>query len=379
MKISFFLFTNIRAGRGTENVVLNLVKYRPKDVSISIIQTDLYDKIRLSDEYINGITEGCEMITFHRNEIKWRFRGIGIYLNIVRGVEYKDLKSLKKTSILEKIRSTDVVYLLYNNYAIFFDKMKIPIIASDHTNSISKVFKKDRFLNMVYQKLHYIIYYKNINGCCIFPSNNYLLEKIPFRYKMVLPNGVETQIFQPSFDLTNKKIKFLFVAALDITKGLDILLPVIEKVDSFNVEFNIVGTGPLKDEISKNKKIIYHGILDDVDLARLYRECDVFIYPSHSDAFPLVVLEALSSGLYVLAGDYLRGIFDDFDGKYLEYIPMDVSSFYKRVLDISRDRKIIEHDKRDEYDYVKKNYDWSIIADKFYGYMRKFYEESRDA
>ena len=85
-------------------------------------------------------------------------------------------------------------------------------------------------------------------------------------------------------------------------------------------------------------------------------------------------MQALSSGLYVLTGDFFKGIFDDFN-KYLEYLPMNVDAFYNRINEIIADRKIIEHSKQEEYDYVKNNYDWSIIAKKFYDNMQKIYNE----
>ncbi len=122
------------------------------------------------------------------------------------------------------------------------------------------------------------------------------------------------------------------------------------------------------------KFVNYHGRLDNENLAQLYRECDIFVYPSHSDTYSLVTLQALSSGMYVLAGDFFKGIFDDFS-KYLEYLPMNIDAFYNRINEIIKDRKIIEHNKQEEYQYVKSNYDWSIIANKFYDNMKNIYNE----
>ena len=117
--------------------------------------------------------------------------------------------------------------------------------------------------------------------------------------------------------------------------------------------------------------------MSNSELSKLYRECDVFIYPSHSDAFPAVTLQALSSGLYVMCSDYLKGNFDDFENKYLEYLPLDIEKWYSRVNEIIKNNNIIKHDKSEEYSYVKDNYDWPVISKKFYGYMMKFYNESK--
>ena len=195
------------------------------------------------------------------------------------------------------------------------------------------------------------------------------------KYNFPLPLGVDTALFYPDSHIPGNKLKILFVAALEYSKGLDLLIPLIEKFQGNDeIEFHIAGTGPVEDELKKITYIQYHGVLTNEDLAKLYRICDIFVYPSHNDTYSLVTLQALSSGLYVLTGDFFKGIFDDFN-KYLEYLPMNVDAFYNRINDIIKDRTIIEHNKQEEYDYVKNNYDWSIIAKKFYTNMQNIYDE----
>ena len=182
-------------------------------------------------------------------------------------------------------------------------------------------------------------------------------------------------MFYPDNHKVGYKIKLLFIAALEYSKGLDILIPLIKKFDNEDrLEFHIAGTGPAEEELKGIESINFHGMLNNEDLAKLYRECDIFIYPSHNDQYPTVVTQALSSGLYVIAGDFFKGIFDDF-GKYLEYVPMNVESFYNRINEIINNRKIIEHNRQEEYEYVRNNYDWSIIAKKFYDNMENIYKE----
>ena len=50
---------------------------------------------------------------------------------------------------------------------------------------------------------------------------------------------------------------------------------------------------------------------------------------------------------------------------------MNVDAFYNRINEIIKDRKIIEHNKKEEYEYVKNNYDWEIVAKKFYNNIRE--------
>jgi len=379
VRLTFFMGFDLRMGRGGENVLFNLLLHKPDDISITVVETDLLDSIRKQESFVDDVRKRCRLLRIHTTNY-WTNNVLAqLYRDLIVRPIIRDMRILRNTGILEEIRDTDVVYLFYNHYSAFFSGMGIPVIASPHSGEVLIINKhKESIYGLIY-KIYRRIYFKNVNGYHAFPKNSKDLEKLSMKYKMVLSNGVDTKLFYPDTVLNNGKVKFLFVGAMRSEKGLDILLPLIDRVnvEEMDVEFHMAGTGPLVDDIKGNRKIIYHGVPGDEELAKLYRECDVFIYPSHSDSFGLVVLEALSSGMYVLAGEYLRGNFDEFEGKYLEYIPMDVDSFYNRVMEIVRDRSIIEHDKREEYEFVRKNYDWSIIAEKFYGYMRKFYEESR--
>jgi glycosyltransferase involved in cell wall biosynthesis len=203
-----------------------------------------------------------------------------------------------------------------------------------------------------------------------------MLNSFRTRFNMVLSNGVDTDTYYPENRIVNDKLKVFFVASLTKRKGLDILLPLIDRFENnSDIEFYVAGGGPLEGEVKKRKNITYLGVLDEKELASEYRKCDLFVYPSHDDFYGLVVLEALSSGLYVLCGEFLKGNFDDFEGRYLEYIKMNVHSFYLRIVNIMNDRSIIMHSKEDEYDYVKSNYDWKVVSSTFYQEMRRLYKQ----
>ena len=383
MKLTFFMFTDLRVGRGTENVLFNLLKYKPGNIDVTIISTDdnSGNSFILSDLEVSELTENCRIIKINKTTLKLKKLNkiTRLYRDLIYRPTIKTLKSIPENT-LKEIRDTDIVYLFFNEYSIFFYDMDIPVIGSNHTAGLETEVYTDK--NVLYYRLYYKLlhklYLKNINGFHVFPYNSDVLSKMNLKYNMVLPVGVDTSLFYPDYSINNKKIKFLFVAALTHEKGLDILLQLIDRINNDNVEFHIAGGGLLSNEIKNNKKIIYHGVLSDKDLSELYRNCDIFIYPSHWDTFSIATLQALSSGLYVLCLDYLRGNFDDFENKYLEYLPLNIDIWYNKVNEIISNRDIIKHNKKEEYNYVKNNYDWSIISRKFYDYMVKFYNESKE-
>jgi glycosyltransferase involved in cell wall biosynthesis len=368
-------------GRGGENVLFNLISFKPSDIEVEIIEPDfILGPPRLTNNEVKKLTENGKIVKIKKHYYKTEKVVLNLLINFFLNSFKKDYKWSQRHGFLEEIRNTDVAYLFENGYSIFFKGMKIPVIGTSHNfdffRGIQKKTIKNEIIKNISLKKYYFLYFRYINGFHVFVDKKEF-KQLDLKYKMILPNGINVKTFYPDYNIKNKNVKFLFVGLLHPNKGLDILLPVIDRINDSRAEFHIVGVGDLEEKIKKHKSVIYHGLVDNDSLSKIYRECDVFIYPSHADTYSLVVLEALSSGLYVLTGEYLRGNFDDFEGKYLEYLPMDVESFYNRVTEIINNRKIIEHNKKFEYEYVKEHYDWRVIANKFYEFIRKFYEESQ--
>ncbi len=157
-------------------------------------------------------------------------------------------------------------------------------------------------------------------------------------------------------------------------KGVKIVIDAWKRIkDKSNIELHIAGGGDIAEYVREEagtSGFIYHGILSLDELSDLYRSCDVFVYPTGCDNLPLVVLEALSSGLYVIMSDLFRGAFDDFEKlHYLEYQSRDPEVIAKRMENISRDKSILDHDRMKEYQYVKDNYSWETISRKLFDFF----------
>jgi Glycosyl transferases group 1 len=64
----------------------------------------------------------------------------------------------------------------------------------------------------------------------------------------------------------------------------------------------VVGDGPARDALArKYPKAVFPGARQGEELAKIYAAADVFVFPSKTDTFGLVLLEALASGLPVAA------------------------------------------------------------------------------
>ena len=95
----------------------------------------------------------------------------------------------------------------------------------------------------------------------------------------------------------------------ELGKGTDILiklLPMLIKNYS-KIELDVVGDGgalkyfkKLAHEVRVSEYISFHGYLDHHDVIKALHNADIFCFPTDSEGFPKVVLEALASGLPVI-------------------------------------------------------------------------------
>jgi phosphatidylinositol alpha 1,6-mannosyltransferase len=102
----------------------------------------------------------------------------------------------------------------------------------------------------------------------------------------------------------------LFVARLRREKGLDTLVEVLARLARTGPPHvsAIAGDGPLRDSLrGRCPNTRFLGELDRAALARAYASADVFLYPSETETFGNVTLEAMASGLPTICADATGG------------------------------------------------------------------------
>ena len=133
----------------------------------------------------------------------------------------------------------------------------------------------------------------------------------------VIPNGVDTRCFSPSEGsedeedarLRTQRTRLLFVGRVVFQKGLDILMSALAELPhSARWNLTIVGDGGDRDSLEEQAqalgisgRIHFEGWRSKENICQAYRDADVFVLPSRDEGMPNAVLEAMSSGLPVIA------------------------------------------------------------------------------
>ena len=125
------------------------------------------------------------------------------------------------------------------------------------------------------------------------------LERFDVQRVVLWSRGVDLDIFRPqvSARLASQPPIFLYVGRVAVEKNVNAFLELELPGSKW-----VVGTGPALAGIRKQyPEVNYLGVLDRRELAQVYAAADVFVFPSKTDTFGLVLLEAMACGLPVAA------------------------------------------------------------------------------
>jgi glycosyltransferase involved in cell wall biosynthesis len=198
--------------------------------------------------------------------------------------------------------------------------MDIPISGTYHTDipQYVKSLTNDSFLEDV--AWNYMIWFYNLMEEVMVPSSStrtQLVEKglIPGKVKP-LPRWVDPVLFSPEKRDPNLwlrcgldgSLKFLYVGRLSREKNLELLADAFISLTDAGVISNLilVGDGPYRNEMEQKLKgypALFMGFLSGEELSQAYASADVFVFPSTTDTFGNVVLEAQASGLPVIVSN----------------------------------------------------------------------------
>jgi glycosyltransferase involved in cell wall biosynthesis len=123
----------------------------------------------------------------------------------------------------------------------------------------------------------------------------------------VIPNGIDLEYFKPN--MHNGKIpQLLFTGRVVYQKGLDLLIQALSEIKEIDWELSIIGDGSFKNQLHQlveqqgmTSRVCFHGWCKQEALLPILAQADVFINPSRHEGMPNAVLEAMASGLPIIA------------------------------------------------------------------------------
>jgi len=244
---------------------------------------------------------------------------------LMRGVSipcYRDLKiGLTAKRALQRLwsfRRPDVVHIVTEGPLGWSAlqaaaKLKLPVVSDFRTNfhSYSSHYRVGWLRKPI---LSYLRRFHNRTLSTIVPTASMRVElaRLGFQRLRVIARGIDTKLFDParrdaslraSWGAGPDDIVLLYVGRLAAEKNLAAVLAVHERTPGSKVV--LVGDGPERRSLeARMPNAVFAGLRTGTDLAAHYASGDVFLFPSLTETFGNVTLEAMASGLAVVAFDY---------------------------------------------------------------------------
>lgn len=208
-------------------------------------------------------------------------------------------KYASEYGLKHNIPSVSIYHTHYVSYVKYYLR-NLPSLIPVGERYISNVNKKiyDN-CNIVYVPAQSITDHLNRKG---FATDHYKIWQ----------RGIDTQVFNPSKRNTesikaitqNDNFNILFASRIVWEKNLDTLIKIYNKMQHLPVNFIVAGTGVAEEELKgKMPKAHFVGHMEHEELSTLYASSDLFLFPSDTESFGNVVLEAMASGTPVVAAN----------------------------------------------------------------------------
>lgn len=197
------------------------------------------------------------------------------------------------------------------------NKLQIPVISGFHTNFHSYT----RHYHLGFLKkiiLSHLRKFHNRTNATLVPSEDLQLDlqQAGFDNVEILERGVDCRLFSPEkrdeairrdWGVATDVPVVLYVGRLATEKNMDLFIRTYRAMQQQRNDLRcvMVGDGPLYRRLqTDNPDIIFCGMHTGESLAAHYASADIFLFPSETETFGNVTMEAMASGLAVVAYDY---------------------------------------------------------------------------
>ena len=203
------------------------------------------------------------------------------------------------------------------------------------------------------------------------------LKTSPSQEINVIYNGIDVSEFYPDFNkIDNNELRIVCVSRLIERKGIRYLINAIGKLKYNNIKLIIVGEGNQEEELRKlaielkiSDSVDFKGYINHDRISDIYKRCDIFILPSLNEGMSNALLEAMGTGLPVIATD-TGGTHELIDGNGI-IVPMGdsnaIAEAIRGLMDDPETRMRMGMRSRE----IAKGMGWSAVSEAYL----KLYEE----
>lgn len=268
----------------------------------------------------------------------------------------------------------------------------IPIVATYHTNfpQYLRYYRLGSVQGAVWKYLQWFHSFSQINCCpSLETMEDLLLHGIG---KITLcNNGIDCAAFSPASrsDTVRKhyapqgEILLLYVGRIAREKDIEVLIRASELLRDKQVAYKLlmVGDGPdLKALQARDiANTVFAGYKSGRELQAIYASADIFVFPSVTETFGNVILEAMASGLPVIAaysGGVTESLRDMSNG--LGFTPGDAKEMADCIVRLTEDGKLRSHLALNARSFALKR-SWDSTFSRFFASCRKIIPERRPA
>ena len=262
-------------------------------------------------------------------------------------------------------------------------KLKIPCSSDFHTNFHS--YSKHYGIGWLKRPIvAYLRKFHNRTQSTLVPTASMRddLEQHGYRNLRVVSRGVDTRLFHPGrrsaalrqqWGVGPQQPVAMYVGRLAPEKNLPVVLQAFSAMQSVCPEARLVlvGDGPARASLQAgNPALIFAGMRVGVDLAMYYASGDIFLFPSTTETFGNVTVEAMASGLAVVAYDYAaaaehiqhgkNGLLAAFDNPR-EFASLATNLINARERIAQMGRRARETAERIDWEYVHDDFEAALL------------------
>jgi len=267
-------------------------------------------------------------------------------------------------------------------------------VARKSGKGIYNYFKNTRLnpLNLIVLSIEKFSYQRGVKKSVIISPTAWIKREIIADYKVpeenivVIPNGVDLKEFNPEnreqvrhetrkeLNMKIDDIVLLFVAYEFRRKGLKYIIESIPLIKNKRIKLIVIGREAKEPYLSLAEKLKVENqiiFLQPTPLKKYYAAADIFVFPTLYEAFSLATLEAISSGLPLLATKVSGTeelIQDGYNGFFIQRDAVDIAQKINLLIENEKYIKMGKNARR-----TAERYSWEEVAHQTEEIYKKIY------